>query len=84
MPADTIQGAATQPRIRDHPTARVLIADDAPAMRAALRGLLEDHGLSVIGEADNGLQTGEAATDQGEAVRKVARLFPSWRSPRSR
>jgi DNA-binding NarL/FixJ family response regulator len=35
---------------------RVLIADDAPAMRAALRGLLEDHGLSVIGEAADGLQ----------------------------
>src|SRR6266508_1071801 len=27
------------------PPPRVLIADDAPAMRAALRGLLEDHGL---------------------------------------
>jgi len=34
----------------------VLIADDAPAMRTALRGLLEDHGLSVIGEAADGLQ----------------------------
>jgi hypothetical protein len=30
---------------------RVLIADDAAAMRAALRGLLEDAGLPVIGEA---------------------------------
>jgi CheY-like chemotaxis protein len=35
---------------------RVLIADDAPAMRAALRGLLEDNGLPVIGEAADGLQ----------------------------
>jgi CheY-like chemotaxis protein len=35
---------------------RVLIVDDAPAMRAALRGLLEDHGLAVIGEAADGLQ----------------------------
>jgi DNA-binding NarL/FixJ family response regulator len=34
----------------------VLIADDASAMRAALRGLLEDHGLPVIGEAADGLQ----------------------------
>jgi CheY-like chemotaxis protein len=38
------------------PSPRVLIADDAPAMRAALRGLLEDHGLAVIGEAADGLQ----------------------------
>jgi CheY-like chemotaxis protein len=35
---------------------RVLIADDAAAMRAAVRGLLEDHGLLVIGEAGDGLQ----------------------------
>jgi len=35
---------------------RVLIVDDAPAMRAALRGLLEDHGLPVVGEAADGLQ----------------------------
>jgi CheY-like chemotaxis protein len=35
---------------------RVLIADDAAAMRAALRGLLADHGLPVIGEAADGLQ----------------------------
>jgi CheY-like chemotaxis protein len=38
------------------PPPRVLIADDAVAMRAALRGLLEDHGLPVIGEAADGLQ----------------------------
>jgi len=35
---------------------RVLIVDDAAAMRAALRGLLEDNGLPVIGEAADGLQ----------------------------
>jgi len=34
----------------------VLIADDAPAMRTALRGLLEDADLAVIGEAADGLQ----------------------------
>jgi CheY-like chemotaxis protein len=45
---------------------RVLIADDAPAMRAALRGLLEDHGLPVIAEAADGLQ----------AVTMAARLQP--------
>jgi CheY-like chemotaxis protein len=38
------------------PPPRVLIVDDAPAMRTALRGLLEDHGLPVIGEAVDGLQ----------------------------
>jgi CheY-like chemotaxis protein len=38
------------------PPPRVLIVDDAAAMRAALRGLLEDHGLPVIGEAADGLQ----------------------------
>jgi len=48
------------------PPPRVLIADDAPAMRSALRGLLEDHGLSVIGEAADGLQ----------AVTMAARLQP--------
>jgi len=44
----------------------VLIADDAPAMRVALRGLLEDHGLPVIAEAADGLQ----------AVAMAARLQP--------
>jgi DNA-binding NarL/FixJ family response regulator len=44
------------------PPPRVLIADDAPAMRAALRGLLEDHGLPVIGEAADGLQAVTMAT----------------------
>jgi CheY-like chemotaxis protein len=57
-----------QPNRAARPTAppRVLIADDAPAMRAALRGLLEDHGLPVIGEAADGLQ----------AVAMAARLQP--------
>jgi len=36
------------------PPPQGLIADDAVAMRAALRGLLEDHGLPVIGEATDG------------------------------
>lgn len=44
------------------PPPRVLIADDAPAMRTALRGLLEDHGLPVIGEAADGLQAVTMAT----------------------
>jgi CheY-like chemotaxis protein len=44
------------PAAEPAPPPRVLIADDAPAMRAALRGLLEDHGLPVIAEAADGLQ----------------------------
>jgi CheY-like chemotaxis protein len=53
-----------QPNRTARPTAppRVLIADDAPAMRAALRGLLEDNGLPVIGEAADGLQAVTLAT----------------------
>jgi CheY-like chemotaxis protein len=42
---------------------RVLIMDDAAAMRAAVRGLLEDHGLPVIGEAADGLQAVTMAAD---------------------
>jgi Response regulator receiver domain len=45
---------------------RILIVDDVPAMRAALRGLLEDADLPVIGEASDGLQ----------AVSVVAELEP--------
>jgi CheY-like chemotaxis protein len=45
------------------PSPRVLIADDAPAMRAALRGLLEDADLAVIGEAADGLQAVTMAAD---------------------
>jgi hypothetical protein len=44
------------PAAEPTPPPRVLIADDVPAMRAALRGLLEDNGLPVIGEAADGLQ----------------------------
>jgi DNA-binding NarL/FixJ family response regulator len=44
---------------------RILVVDDAPAIRAALRGLLEDAGLTVVGEAADG----EAGVDM--AVRLV-------------
>jgi chemotaxis response regulator CheB len=40
----------------------VLIVDDSAAMRAALRGLLEDTDLPVIGEAADGLQAVTMAT----------------------
>jgi DNA-binding NarL/FixJ family response regulator len=35
---------------------RVLVVDDAPAIRNALRGVLEDAGMLVVGEAPDGVQ----------------------------
>ncbi len=35
---------------------RVLLVDDAAAIRNALRGLLEDAGIEVVGEAPDGVQ----------------------------
>ena len=35
---------------------RVLVVDDAPAIRNALRGVLEDAGITVVGEAPDGIQ----------------------------
>jgi CheY-like chemotaxis protein len=35
-------------------TPRVLVVDDAPAIRNALRGILEDAGIEVVGEAPDG------------------------------
>ena len=35
---------------------RVLLVDDATAIRNALRGLLEDAGIEVVGEAPDGVQ----------------------------
>jgi DNA-binding NarL/FixJ family response regulator len=37
-------------------TPRVLVVDDAPAIRNALRGVLEDAGIEVVGEAPDGAQ----------------------------
>ena len=37
-------------------TPRVLVVDDAPSIRTALRGLLEDAGMLVVGEAPDGAQ----------------------------
>jgi two-component system chemotaxis response regulator CheY len=45
---------------------RVLIADDAFALRASLREILESEGLEVVGEANDG----------AEAVRAFAQLRP--------
>ena len=40
---------------------RVLLADDHPVVREGLRALLESHGLSVVGEAENGREAVELA-----------------------
>jgi DNA-binding NarL/FixJ family response regulator len=40
----------------DRTAPRVLLVDDAPAIRTALRGVLEDAGMEVVGEAPDGLQ----------------------------
>jgi CheY-like chemotaxis protein len=42
------------PEAKDGP--RVLLVDDAAAIRNALRGVLEDAGIEVVGEAPDGVQ----------------------------
>jgi DNA-binding NarL/FixJ family response regulator len=44
----------TRPDASEGP--RVLLVDDAAAIRHALRGVLEDAGIEVVGEAPNGVQ----------------------------
>jgi DNA-binding NarL/FixJ family response regulator len=44
----------TRPPEADAP--RVLLVDDAPAIRNALRGVLEDAGVEVVGEAPDGIE----------------------------
>lgn len=56
---------------------RVLLVDDSPTMRRVLRGLLEDAGIPVVGEAADG----------AEGVELTAALRPDvvlmdWRMPR--
>jgi CheY-like chemotaxis protein len=71
---------------------RVLVVDDAPAIRSALRGLLEDAGILVVGEAPDGLQgvalTGSLrpdvvlmdlrmpASDGFQATARIVQRFP--------
>jgi CheY-like chemotaxis protein len=47
-------GQAPEAGSQDGP--RVLLVDDAAAIRNALRGLLEDAGIEVVGEAPDGTQ----------------------------
>jgi CheY-like chemotaxis protein len=55
---------------------RVLLVDDNPAMRRVLRGLLEDAGMQVVGEAIDGLD----GIAQAEALRPDVVLM-DWRMP---
>jgi len=50
--APMIQEQGGQPAARNGP--RVLLVDDAAAIRNALRGVLEDAGIEVVGEAPDG------------------------------
>jgi DNA-binding NarL/FixJ family response regulator len=56
---------------------RVLLVDDHPPMRRVLRGMLEDAGMQVVGEAADGLE----GVAQAEAVRPDVVLM-DWRMPR--
>jgi DNA-binding NarL/FixJ family response regulator len=47
---------------------RVLLIDDNRSMRLALAGLLEDEGIDVVGEADDG----------AAGLELVGRLAPTW------
>ena len=45
-----------QPRPDTESAPRVLLVDDAAAIRNALRGVLEDAGVEVVGEAPDGVR----------------------------
>jgi len=45
-----------QPRFDTDSGPRVLLVDDAAAIRNALRGVLEDAGIEVVGEAPDGIE----------------------------
>lgn len=76
-PANPDPAASTDP---PQPAAsampRVLLVDDNPAMRRVLRGLLEDAGMQVVGEAANGLEgIAQARVLQPDVV------LMDWRMP---
>jgi DNA-binding NarL/FixJ family response regulator len=58
-------------------TPRVLLVDDNTGMRRVLRGLLEDAGMQVVGEAADGLE----GVAQAEVIRPDVVLM-DWRMPR--
>jgi hypothetical protein len=55
---------------------RVLLVDDSPAMRRVLRGLLEDAGIPVVGEAVDGAHGVELALTLRPDV-----VLMDWRRP---
>jgi PleD family two-component response regulator len=55
---------------------RVLLVDDSRAMRRVLRGLLEDAGIPVVGEAGDGAQGVELAEEQ-----LCAAVLAAWQPP---
>jgi DNA-binding NarL/FixJ family response regulator len=61
------------------PTApRVLLVDDAPAIRTALRGVLEDAGMEVVGEAPDGIQGVAMAGSLRPDVVLMDLRMPAW------
>jgi len=79
-PADTARpGPAEQPHAGQQPAKlpRVLLVDDSTSMRRVLRGLLEDAGIEVVGEATDGAEGVELAV----ALRPEVVLM-DWRMPR--
>jgi CheY-like chemotaxis protein len=55
---------------------RVLLVDDNPGMRRVLRGLLQDAGMQVVGEAADGLE----GVAQAAVIRPDVVLM-DWRMP---
>jgi two-component system NarL family response regulator len=55
----------------------VLLVDDHPGMRRVLRGVLEDAGVRVVGEAADGLE----GVAQAQVIRPDVVLM-DWRMPR--
>jgi RNA polymerase sigma factor (sigma-70 family) len=79
-PADAARpGPADQPHADRQPAKlpRVLLVDDSTSMRRVLRGLLEDAGIEVVGEATDGAEGVELAV----ALRPDVVLM-DWRMPR--
>ena len=71
LPADRPQAARAGER-----TPRVLLVDDSSAMRRVLRGLLEDAGIPVVGEAVDGAHGVEQAVTLRPDV-----VLMDWRMP---
>lgn len=58
----------TEAALREDGFGRVLIADDDPLVREALRDLLESYGFEVVGEAGDGLEAVRLAGERAPEV----------------